>query len=283
MNHSLYLLRKSTSNIVSRPLSAITALLSLMLLLFLFDLTWISSLSVNRYFEAQEADIDMEIFLDDVLPDSTAAIVLNTIAGMDGVDTAEYISKENAREKLYSMMGTDLLADMEGNPLPRSVVISFDRGYLSGEYLNQFEGNLKALAGVLEIYYPRQWLEKIEYIKALSVKIVIFLGLVICLAVVLNLVSSIRLSAKRREEELIQMRFMGATRIFLATPYIVEGAFYALAAAVAGWVIISYSIGRWNFRDFVVVLPTQAQILYFCLMAMIVGMAGGYAGIRRSL
>jgi len=54
-----YLIGKSATNIVARPLSAITSFLSLLLLLLMFDMVWISSLSAERYYERIAADIDV--------------------------------------------------------------------------------------------------------------------------------------------------------------------------------------------------------------------------------
>jgi len=186
-----YLIGKSATNIVARPLSAITSFLSLLLLLLMFDMVWISSLSAERYYERIAADIDMEIFLDDTLADSTVSGVLGTIVEMDGVADARYISKEKARDKLYSLMGADLLDGLEDNPLPRSVIITFENDYRSSANLATLKENLNRIDGVSEIYYPEEWLEKIEMTRGLIFKIVVFLGIVISLAVVLNLLHSI--------------------------------------------------------------------------------------------
>lgn len=278
-----YLIGKSATNIVARPLSAITSFLSLLLLLLMFDMVWISSLSAERYYERIAADIDMEIFLDDTLADSTVSGVLGTIVEMDGVADARYISKEKARDKLYSLMGADLLDGLEDNPLPRSVIITFENDYRSSANLATLKENLNRIDGVSEIYYPEEWLEKIEMTRGLIFKIVVFLGIVISLAVVLNLLHSIRLSARSRGQEILQHRLLGAGKFFISIPYILEGLFYSLAAAAAGWLINFYAFERLTFRDFEIIFPDPTDIVYFCAAAGLIGLFGGYAGIRRSL
>lgn len=283
MSRFFYLIAKSTRNIVARPLSAITSLLSLLLLFLMFDLVWISALSSGRYLAKITTDIDMELFLDDSLPDSTLSVVLRSISDMDGINEVQYIDKETARDKLDAMMGADLLEGLSDNPLPRSIIISFTDQYQNSAYLADLERNFGRLTGVSEIYYPKSWLEKIENTRSLVIKIVIFLGIVISLAVILNLLHSIRLSARSRGQELLQHRLLGAGRAFLSVPYILEGIFYSLAAAVAGWVVIFYAFGRLSFQGFDIVFPGQYEIVYFCVAAVIIGLLGGYTGIRRSL
>lgn len=283
MSRLLYVLRKSITNILERPLSAVTSLLSLSLLFLMFDIVWISSLSANKYYEGLVSNVCMEIFLEDSLPDSTVSVIRETIGGLDGVENIKYISKEDARGELHSLMGTDLLEGLDDNPLPRSIVMEFNEEYLNSDFLNSFEKNLHRIQGISEIYYPKHWLEKTEYTISLILKLVIFLGVVISLAVILNLLHSVRLSVRTRAEELTQVRLLGGGKTFLSVPYIFEGAFYALVASIAGWLAISYSAGRLTFRTFEVLFPAQTEVIYFCLIASLVGMLGGYIGIRRSL
>jgi len=283
MRHFFYLIVKSITNISGRPLAALTSFLSLLLLLLMFDLVWISALTSARYLESITTDIDMEVFIDDSLPDSTVSNILISIADMDGIAGAEYISKEDARDILYSLIGSDLLDGFEENPLPRSIVITFAPEYQGSVYLAELADNIDNLPGIDEIYYPKEWLEKIESTRGLVLKIVIFLGIIIALAVVLNLLYSIRLSARSRGQELLQHRLLGAGRSFLSFPFIIEGIAYALSAAAAGWLIIYYSATQLTFANIEIVFPVKLEVVYFFLAVLLVGMFGGYTGIRRSL
>ncbi|UCD95556.1 MAG: hypothetical protein JSU69_05765 [Candidatus Zixiibacteriota bacterium] len=283
MKRISYLIRKSAGNIIKRPLSGITSLLLLLLLFLMFDLVWISALSVNWYLDRLVSKVDMEVFIEGSLSDTAAAVVFETVRDLYGVRTAEFVSKEDARERLNSLMGTDLLAGLEGNPLPRSINITFDSPFLSSDFLDQFEQNLRRLQGISEIFYPRGQLQKVENIRNLALKSVIFLGFAISLAVVLNLLQSIRLSAKTREEELMQHSLLGAGKVFLSVPYIFEGIFYALVAAAVGWALLIYASGYLTFKNVEIIFPTRLEIAYFCIVSCLIGMVGGYAGIRRSL
>nr|MBN2277506.1 hypothetical protein [candidate division Zixibacteria bacterium] len=283
MSRLFYVIKKAITNIVRRPLSAFTSLLSLLLLFLMLDMVWISALSVNNYLGQLEEKIDMEIFLDDALPDSAAVYVLDAIRNTDGVAALEYVTKENARDRLLAMMGTDLLDGLGENPLPRSVNLTFDHAHLNSNYLEQLEINFRRLQGVAEIFYPRVWLEKIEYTAGLTFRVSIFLSIAISLAVVLNLLHSIRLSVRTRQQELHQMGFLGAGRFFMSFPYLAEGTFYALVAAAAGWLAIFYGKAYLTFQSFEILLPARDEILLFCLVAAFIGTVCGYLGLRRAL
>jgi len=278
-----YVIRKFFGNLLNRPLAALGSILSLFLLFLLFNLIWISSLTVHNYYNAIISDIEVELFLEDSIPDSTVIIIHDALKSLNGVDSIVYVSRENARQKLNDLMGVDLVEGFDQNPLPRSLILSFKPDYLNSENLNQLNNDLNRMAGVTDIFYPSGWLARAEYTKGIVMDLLILLGVVIAVAVILNTVQFIVLSARTRHEELIQLQLLGGGPTFLALPYILEGIFYALIASVAGWLLIYYTHDLFTFKNIVVVIPGLTEQVYFCLAASMIGLIGGYIGIRREI
>jgi len=278
-----YILRKFFGNLWHRPLAVLGSILSLFLLLLLFDLAWVSSLSAYRYYDMQISEIEVEVFLTEDVADTTVPVIADAMAKISGVKKVEFVSRQNARDRLNDIMGVDLLEGLDENPLPRSFVISFEPDYLNTENLSIFIQNLNRMRGVDEIMFPNLWLEKAELSKRLIGDFLVLLGTLILIAVMLNSIHAIILSARTRMEELVQMQLLGAGPVFLAIPFILEGIFYALAAAVAGWIVMYYGMELLTFRDIEIITPSFLEIAYFCLITAAVGMIGGYIGIRRSL
>ncbi len=283
MTRFSFILRKFFGNIYHRPLAVLGSILSLFLLFLLFDLAWISSLSAYEYYDTRISEIEIEVFLTDDVADSTVPAITDAIMKIDGVEKIEYVSRENARDRLNNIMGVDLLEGMDENPLPRSLVISFEPNYLNTANLSHLRADLNRMKGVDEIMFPSHWLEKAELTKQLIGDFLILLGALILVAAVLNSIHAIILSARTRMEELLQLQLLGAGPVFLAIPFILEGIFYAMVASVAGWIVMYYGLELFTFRDIEIVVPPMAQIIYFCLVAGAVGMISGYIGIRRSI
>lgn len=283
MTRFSFILREFFGNLWHRPLAVLGSILSLFLLLLLFDLAWVSSLSAFKYYDERISEIEIEVFLTDDVADSTMPDIMDAFARIDGVEKVEYISRQNARDRLNNIMGVDLLEGMDENPLPRSVVISFEPNYLNTANLSRLRADLNRMKGVDEIMFPSHWLEKAELTKQMIGDFLVLLGALILAAVVLNSIHAIILSARTRMEELLQMQLLGAGPVFLAIPFILEGIFYALVASISGWVIMYYGMELFTFRDIEIIAPPTAQIIYFCLVVGAVGMISGYIGIRRSL
>ncbi len=283
MSRLIFILRKFVGNIFGRPLASATAILSLILLLIMIDLAWITSLTGNRYFENQLNEMRIEAFFYDDITDSTALSISKVIRNMDETDSVLFISREDARSNLQSIMGADLLEGFDENPLPRSVVISFDEQFLKVENIGEFITELGGMSGIEEIYYPGEWMQGIEYSRSLLEKFVLILAAVIVITAVLNLLQAMRLSARGRSEEIFQLRLLGAGRDFLAIPNVLEGFFYGLVASALGWLAIFYGAGEFSFQNFDIILPQMNFVIYYCAGVSIVGMFAGYAAIRKSL
>jgi len=283
MRKLFYLIYRFLIHLYKRPLPAIASLLSMLLLFLMFDLVWISSLSVDKYYDQVLAEVDMEIFLEDNLSDSMLTLITDGLKDLKGIESFEFISKDDARARLHALMGMDLLEGLDENPLPKSILITFDRHFITSRYLNNAEVSLRKFKGVSEIFYPRFWLEKAESNRLLVSRSVFVIGIVIFLAAVLNLLYSVRLSVKTYDEELRQHRLLGAGKTFLSIPFIFEGIFYSLAAFVVGGLIIFYVVNNFTIRNFEAVLPSRIDIISACLAALLVGTIGGYIGVRRSL
>lgn len=283
MSRLYYVIKRFLANIVKRPLPAVASFLSLFLLLLMLDLIWMAKLSADNYLEQIVANIDMELFLEDSLPDSAITYLTEMVEDLDAADTVQFISKDDAREQLSALIGEDLLEGFDDNPLPRSILIRFKSEYLKSGYMDNLVGQLRELTGVYEVYFPGHWLWKVEESKSLARAMAFFLGAVILITVMLNLLYSIRLSIKTHEEGLAQLRLLGGARFLLALPYMLEGIFFGVLSSVAGWLAVFYVSGRISFEGFEVVLPDRQEVVIYCIVAGLAGMVIGYIGLRRSL
>ncbi|MFH2035527.1 MAG: permease-like cell division protein FtsX, partial [Candidatus Zixiibacteriota bacterium] len=182
MSSASYLIRKSLGNIVKRPLSLLTSLVSLILLFLMANIVWISYLSSHQYYQSLNAEINMEAFISDSLADSAVTDLVDSVSAIDGIEYIVFISKDDARSKLNDLMGTDLLEGIEINPLPRSIIIDFDDSYINSEFMSEISRQISELNGINEIFYPAELLEMAEYSRNLIDQIIIFLLIVIWLA-----------------------------------------------------------------------------------------------------
>lgn len=279
-----HILKELFRNIFRNPGSFLSAILSMSLLLILFDLFWISIDTSDKFYENLLSDVNMETFIDESATDSTVAVLREYLATHPGVKTIDYISKEQAREDLTSMVGIDLLVGYDStNPLPRSFLISFKNSFLNSADLAAFKTDLSERKEVTDVFYSETWLEKAESTKSIIWKIGTVLGMLIILGILFNSANSMRLTARTRASGLDQMRLLGAGKMFLAMPYLLEGLIIGAFSAALGWVLIFYWKDKIDITLIEIIYPSLDYILIFCAVSALLGLISGYMGIRKPM
>ncbi|MFQ6008432.1 MAG: cell division protein FtsX [Candidatus Zixiibacteriota bacterium] len=284
MSRISHILKELGRNLFNHPGTALGSLLALTLLFFLFELYWIAAGTAGQFYTKLLSDLRMEVYLGEEVSDSTLPAMQTSIADIEGVQSVEYVSKDQAREELRRLVGVDLLAGYDTiNPLPHSFLLSFSPPYLNTTDMADIEDHVMKLTGVVQVAYSKRWLEKAQSVRALILKIGVLLGGVILLAVWLSLVNSIRLMTRARAVGFHQMRLLGAGRLFLAAPFLIEGLLIGGISAGAGWLLIFYAKRQVVFTQLEIVTPSLAEISVFCGVAAFLGLVSGYLGIHRLL
>ncbi len=283
MSKFWYPIRIFAANVFRRPLATLSAVLSLLLLFLLLELTWMALLTADGYFHGLMDTVDMEVFFDESLPDSTITVLRREILDNPDVKNIDYISKESARLRLQDLMGSDLLEGLDDNPLPRSLMIDFNTAAITSDNLQNFADNLSARDGVMEIHYPGNWLAETEKTLKWLFWTAMLLGLVILITSGLNVVHAARLTVRVRQDELRQLKYLGAGISIITQPFLLEGFFYTLVAAGISWAIALYLQGSIQIGDILIARPPTNDIFVSCMIALLMGIAGGYLGIKRSV
>lgn len=282
MTKPIHILKELGRNLYRNPGMLLGSFMSLTFLFLLFDLFWIASGSAQQFYDELLSEMKVEVFVAEEIQDDQIPSMQRDIAGVAGIESLQYVSREDARDELRHLVGTDLLVGYDSlNPLPRSFLLRINSDWLQSEAMTQLEDRLGAISGVDTVFYSRRWLEKAKLTRNVLTDVGIALGLLILVTALLNSSNNMRLMTRMRATGFHQMRLQGAGKWFLATPFLVEGFLVAGLAAIAGWIIIMQSRDRVAFTQFEIVMPQFEQIVWFCLAAAALGLISVLFGIRR--
>lgn len=270
---------------IGRHWSTVLGLLMSMTLMFLlFDIFWVAAATSQRFYDRLLAEVQMEVVFDEAPSDSTVAILRVRTAELEGVNAIRYISKEDARLELSRLVGTDLLVGYDShNPLPRSMILTFQPDFLHTAHLEKMENLLHEMNGISEVFYSRLWISKVEKATGLIREGGMVLGILILLAALISSANNVRLMAQTRATGLNQMRLLGAGKFFLAAPFLLEGMLIGGLASAAGWAVIQYAHSEITFSKIELVLPTLEQQVVAVAACALLGLVSGYLGIRKTL
>jgi cell division transport system permease protein len=169
--------------------------------------------------------LQVTAFLEEGLAPEGQQELARVAATVEGVASVRLVSKEEALERFRRGVGRGgaLLEGLSENPLPASLELTLEPGRRSAAGLEIVVTSLEGLPGIAELSSGADWVE--GYLRALALVrgIGIGLGAILALATLLIVANTIRLAILSRRDELEILSLVGASRVFVSTPFLLEG------------------------------------------------------------
>lgn len=282
MTKLFFILGELLRSVYRNPGTALASILSLSLLFLLFNLFWSTAVTSEKFYSNLLSNLQMHVYVSESLSDNDLHELTENITAIAGISEAQFITREMARKELAGLVGTDLLVGYEHiNPLPRSYIINFSESHLNGPAISEIEAALLKISGVSKVDYSRLWLEKAESTRGVILNLGMILGGFILFTTLISSANNIRLMTRTRAGGIWQMRLLGAGRIFIAMPFLLEGFLIGFLSAVFSWAVILYGQNRISFTQFELILPTINEMVLFCMAAGVLGVLSGFLGLRK--
>ena len=164
-------------------------------------------------------------FLEDGLDGDAQRALVTSASRLEGVESVSLVSREQALERFRRGVGRGaaLLEGLSENPLPASLEISLVPELRSAEGLARVADAVEKLPGVSDVASGRDWVE--GYLRGVALVRGVGTGLAVILALasLLIIANTIRLAVLSRRDELEILSLVGASRSYVAAPFLMEG------------------------------------------------------------
>jgi cell division transport system permease protein len=233
---TLYFVRTALSGLRASPLTSMVAVLTIAVTLVLSGAFALVVKNMQGLLERIGEDVTVTAYLEEGMTDQDRAALAARVKTVEGVQDVVSFSKEEARHRFeQSDQGRgELLQALGENPLPASLEISLKPDRRNSEGVRVVIQSLKGLPGIAELANAQDWVQ--GYAGALSLLRAVGagLGIVLALATLLIVSNTIRLAVYARRDEIEILTLVGASRSFVAIPFLLEGALQgALGGALA--------------------------------------------------
>ncbi len=228
-----YFLKEAVRGFYQAKLMTVASIVSIAASLFFMSLVVFSLINVQNLINKASELADIAAYLSDDIADDSIALndLVEEIAKMQQVDTVIVVSKDTAWQRFAALYGDEILESVDDNPLPASLEIFLLEQYQSSEGANLLQQNIKSLPGIESVRYSREWIDLVEKFRWYF-GLVTLAFLTIMFIVLYFLVSnSIKLTIYARNELVRNMHLVGATRLFINMPFILEGILQGLSGA----------------------------------------------------
>jgi cell division transport system permease protein len=197
------------------------------------------------------------VFLEDGITGEQLALVRKRIQNERAVKGMTYTSKAEALQQFKrELQGKDsLLEGLGENPIPASLQLRVHEAYQTPEALRQLTASLGRVEGVEDVMYGQEWVDRVSAVIRLLRLLGLGVGLALGLASLLIVSNTIRLAVYARAEEIEVMRLVGASRLHVRAPFLLEGMIQGTLSAGLALLLLygAYRATLWQLQ----VIPGQ--------------------------
>lgn len=277
----LFLVKQGLSGFKNSRLTISLIIMALTAFLYLNGLMAIVGYNLIDVVKNIQKQITIKIFVDPTVSESDLKKISNELASDPIIASIKYISPENGLKELSNFLGENMIKMLDENPLPPVFELEINELYLSDRLISEFVKNLKKNSWLLSIDYPKKKLQLYEK-YGLSLFLIVVLASAFFFFVSVALVNStIRVSIKDRQKEIILTRLLGGTNYYIRFPLFVEGVIVGTIASLTTilLLIITRYISQLFDLNF---LPFWKELYWYVLvLGLFIGMVGSQIAVKK--
>ncbi|MBD1914768.1 MULTISPECIES: ABC transporter permease [Cyanophyceae] len=268
------------------------AISTITVLLFLFGISLQSTWQLERLLNQFGSQLEVSAYLQSGFQASDLKPV---VEGFPNVMAVTPVTKEAAWASLVADLGLSDIAgatdQLKGNPLVDELKVKAK----DSESVPAIASQLQSLDGIDEVRYVDEAVTRLAQLNDGLKWTSLFVITILTLTATAVITTTIRLIVLARKREIEVMQLVGATRIWIYLPFILQGATFGLAGATVAWGLL-FAIQRFltelatqqaDFIQFVVqglrLTPQQLILLPASLLGLgtLVGLMGSLLAVRK--
>ena len=297
-----YLLGEGIRNVFKNKKSTRASIIIMSLTMLIFGVFFVITQNINSIMKQIESEQGIEVFLYDISEDQTKALE-DYIRNIDGINTVEYKSKEDALNQLKSQFKDreDLLSGYdENNIFPASYVVTLTDLTKNNEVkqkIDEYDKDKPDTEKVIKKITSSD--ETITTLINLANGIRIITGVILVILIIISIFiisNTIKLTVHARRKEISIMKYVGATNSFIRWPFIVEGIIIGIISGAISIIIlgINYNLIANKILESQVVSAMSINLLTFAdmfglivlvytILGVGIGILGSCISMRRYL
>jgi cell division transport system permease protein len=219
-----------------------TMVVSLSILIFAFFT--LLYFNLQHFVDRFGAELGLVVFLTEDTPKDRIPSLYQKLTGLSEVEKVTYISSEEAFGRLEKFLKDEkeVLEGVDPQFLPPSFEIQVNRAVFQLKRIKQLAGEIDKWPEVSKVQFGQEWIDRLYVFSGLVRTIVAITGLLLLFTAAFVVTNTIKLTVYARQEELEIMRLVGATKMFMQGPFLVEaflqglvGSSLALGIVFAGY------------------------------------------------
>lgn len=257
-------------------------------LLFLFGISLQISWQLESLVNHFGSQLQISVYLE---PGASSESLAPVVAKLPQAIAVSSISKEEAWQDLMQDLGLADIAGaaelLQGNPLVDELQVKAR----SPETVPIIVEQLHQIPGVEDVIYGDRVLEQLKQLNQGISYASLGVTALLTMSAIVAIATTIRLIVMARMTEIEIMQLVGATKVWIVLPFLLQGVVFGSIGGAIAWVLISglhqffnwLVVGQVEFLQFLTTLPGDRPfILPFILLSFggLVGWLGSWFAVR---
>ncbi len=284
MSKVIYLFREGIRNLWRHKLTTFTTIGSVFFSLLIIGIFIIVRQNSHQLIDYIRSKYKIEVFFEDHVTNEDAQQIVDQIKKLDGVQSIAIVTKEDAL-KIYQEQFDENLIDIFGyNPLPNSAVVNIEKYGNTEVEVEPLITNLWEIPNVEDVVYEGTLIKRVEYFYKTIIKIVTYISIGLLVITIIVISNTVKLSVYAKQDLIQNLKSIGATKMFIKTPFIIEGILDGILGSLLAIIVllIAARSGNTYIADLLSfkILFNIYGMVWLMVIAILIGLIGSYRGIR---
>lgn len=289
INNFGYLIKEGIKSVFKHGFMSFAAVCVTVACLLLLGLFGSVMYNLNIMVEDLNQTNEIVVYIDETLPDSQAVGLETEIRAVDNVMYANFVSREQALEDFLAEHDNDpVFGGLDSSTFRHRVVVILEDNSLMKDTID----DIHKIYGVAKITAHYELAEGFAAIEDMLGVVFVLVLLALGAVSLLIISNTVRLAMYSRAEEIAVMKMVGATRMFIRVPFLVQGFLLGTVGAglafVALWWTYDAMLAKLAMMDTLNMLhfvPFDRFVVpmggAFALAGILVGMLGGGGSVNK--
>ena len=284
-----YLFRLAVQSILHEKWIYLLSMVTIAASLLFTTVTVLSVYTVDSATKKLPEKFSVMLYLSDMTSQQERDNIISSAQKDRAVEKAVFIPKDQALKELKSTLKDSafILEGLGENPLPDSIEIKFKSDAVGPESVQRLTNSMKDIKGVQEIEYGEQFLSAVHSLRTGLKTVGMTIVIIMSIGMLFVCYSTVKILFYRKEREIETYKLLGATKGFIRTPFLIEGAVIGFAGgllSLAGILSLYYVLILRLSSTFpllkLIVFPIDLSFA-IPLSGLLIGMAGAAIAIGR--
>lgn len=289
----VYFFNRAIANIRQNILINLLTIGTISLAILIFSLLLLLYVNLEKVTDKWSERVQVTAYFEDELPPRELKALVGRIQSLEGTEKTTYISKSEALKRFRERLrGQDaLLEEVSADILPASLEIQLKKEFRGDDALSYYTAALRRVPGISEIQYGEDWVQRFNSFMDFMRLLGIFVGGFLVLAVVFIVANTIKITVYSRKDELELLGLVGATRLFIKIPFLIEGILQGAAGAILaiallfglyyGFIHNAGSFTNFNPLENGIVFLPLTYMAYVFIGGILLGFLGSLASLKK--